>query len=136
MADCYLAAGKHSLAIRTYRASLAENPDQPDLRLRLAQAWLLNGKPKKARQELQTLLQEQTDNPKVWELLGHSYLEDEKFDLAAQAYRSAIDNGADPDQLRSPLNFCTGQEQAYAPAKLKPVPYLSANPRSIAAVQE
>ena len=65
LADCYLAAGRYSLAIRTYRVCLDENPDQPDLRLRLAQAWLLNGNAEKARQELQTLLQKQSDNPKA-----------------------------------------------------------------------
>ncbi len=136
LADCYLAAGKHSLAIRTYRASLDENPHQPGLRLRLAQAWLLNGKAEKARQELQRLLQEQSDNPKVWVLLGHSYLQNEQFDLAAQAYRSAIDNGADPAQLQSLLDFCTQQEQVHTPAKLEPAPYSSANSEPITAVQE
>ena len=117
LADCYLADSRYSLAITAYRVCLAENQDQPDLRLRMAKAWLLNGNAKKAQQELRTLLHKQSDNANVWELLGHSYLQNEQFTLAAQAYRQAIDKGADPAPLRLLLNFCTRQEQAYAPPR-------------------
>ena len=124
------------MAIKTYRDCLAEDPGQPNLRVGLAQAWLLNGKADKTRHEVQILLQEQSDNPKLWELLGHSYLQNEQFGLAAQAYRGAIDNGADPAQLRSVLNFCARQEQAYAPVKDKPALDLSADFETVSIVKE
>jgi len=136
LADCYLAAGQYSLAIRAYQACLAENPEYPGVRLRLAQAWLLNGKAEKARQEVQTLLQQQGGNPKAWELLGHSYLQDKRFDLAAQAYRLAIDNGGDASQLQFLLDLCGRQERAYAPSKAEPAALSSVDPRVINLAQE
>ena len=136
LADCYLAAGQYSLAIRAYQACLAENPEYPGVRLRLTQAWLLNGKAEKARQEVQTLLQQQGGNPKAWELLGHSYLQDKRFDLAAQAYRLAINNGGDATQLQFLLDLCGRQERAYAPSKAEPAALSSVDPRVINLAQE
>ena len=129
LGDCYLAAGQYSQAIRTYLACLAENPEEPGVRLRLAQAWLLDGKAEKAREELQTLLDQQGGNPKAWELLGHSYLQDRKFGLAAQAYRWAMNGGGDPTQLQFLLDLCKGQEQTYAPSKARPAAVSSADPQ-------
>ena len=114
LAACCLAIGEYSSAVRAYQNCLSEDPNQADVRPDLARAWLLDGQSRKARQELQSLVSQQPNNAQAWELMGHTYLLERKFDPASKAYRLAMDNGADQSELQSLLELCSQQHQTQA----------------------
>jgi tetratricopeptide (TPR) repeat protein len=108
LGNCYLATKQYPSAIRAYDACLEKDPQQPSVRLNLAKARLLNNQTDKARLDLLTLLRQEPENPHAWELLGHVYLRDKKYDQALDAYHQAIQRGIDRNKLNSFLKLCSG----------------------------
>ena len=108
LGNCHLAMRSYSPAIRTYEDSLAKDPLQPNVRFNLAKARLLNDQAGLADQELRMVLQQQPENPQAWELLGHVYLQERKYDQAQSAYHQAIQKGTNRTKLASYLEICSG----------------------------
>ncbi len=108
LGNCYLAMKSYTSAIQTYEICLGKDPLQPNIRLNLAKARLLNDQADQAGQELRMVLQQQPENTRAWELLGHAYLKEKKYDLALSAYHQAIQKGTDRTKLVSFLEMCSG----------------------------
>lgn len=108
LGNCYLGMQNYSSAIQAYEACLEKDSLQPNVRLNLAKARLLNDQADKAEQELRAVLKQQPENAQAWELLGHAYVREKNYDLALEAYQQAIQKGTDRSKLESFLNLCSG----------------------------
>lgn len=100
LATCYTRSGRHEAAVKTYEACAAESADCAAVQLRLQEARLLAGQVERARQELNTLLEQRPKDPKAWELLGHACVLAGEFEPAQQAYVHAMECGGEASRLQ------------------------------------
>lgn len=82
---------KHARAIECFQELVRLEPDMPDGWNLLAQEYRVTGEPQRAVEVLTRSLTAIRDVPVSYLLLGESYSDLGRFELAARAYRQALD---------------------------------------------
>lgn len=89
------AVGSTDLALECRRRAVALRPSDPELRLELAIALLLDGWASEAVADLEALLAERSEDARAWAWLGRAHLKLGQTDRAREAFDAA--HARDPD---------------------------------------
>lgn len=116
LGTCLLRSGRYDAAVKIYESCVADRPQETSLRLRLQEARLLCGQIVPAQQGLNELLEQYPRQPHAWELLGHAYVLQGQRPQAQQAYKHAIQCGANADVLQSFIQALDAQTVTIATA--------------------
>jgi tetratricopeptide (TPR) repeat protein len=93
----YYGTGRHKEAIPYLEAAQKEKPDNGELQLVLAKAYLLAKEYDKAKLQFGAMLERNPDSAQVHMLLGEAYDGSGKQEAALQEFRIAAGSGAVPD---------------------------------------
>jgi len=104
LGDLLFAAGVPARAAAQYVDVFGDDPDA-DQAERLASAWFAAHRLDEAVAVLRRAVAS-VPSVRLWALLGDALLESERYDEAAEAYRSCLTLGGEDDDLRARLDYC------------------------------
>ena len=132
----YLRNGRYAAAILQFKAAMAIDPDQREIRLHLAKSYIGNGEPDKALPHLKHLLAKSPTYIQAHPLLIKIYLGQKKFQQALDVcndFARLAPKNATPLHLRGMMHWALNQKelaekqftQAIAIDRSQPQSYLS-----------
>lgn len=89
--DEFLSKKNYPKAIEYYDEAIEKKPGSIKPRMKKAEALLEFGDPERAKENIEKVLDKDTENPTAWTVLGRAYHDTGKYDEEIEAYDRALD---------------------------------------------